>query len=235
MSEVIAFVPARCGSKSIPLKNIKPLAGKPLLFYVLHALQQAPSVEEIYVATDCDTIELCVTQLNFSKVKIYRRLPDNATDTASTESVMLEFLHHNPLPDHCVFILAQATSPFTQPKHIEEALVLFNTHRFDSLLSCSRWKRFLWNEDGSPKNYDFRHRPRRQDMKGELAENGAFYISTVKNILLHKNRLSGKIGIYEMPEICLLELDEPLDWLIAENILSSSVNADTTANPDTSA
>jgi N-acylneuraminate cytidylyltransferase len=50
-------------------------------------------------------------------------------------------------------------------------------------------------------------------------ENGAFYINTVKNILDSKNRLSGKIGIYEMPEYTATEIDEPDDWIILENLM----------------
>lgn len=222
MPKVIGFVPARGGSKSIPLKNIKLLAGKPLIYYILHALQKADSVDEIIVATDSDAIQTCVTQCCFSKVNVFRRSAENASDMATTESVILEFLEKRALSPDDILILAQATSPFTQPYHIEEALQLYKNKRFDSLLTCSRWKRFLWNENGTPKNYDYQNRPRRQDFKGELVENGAFYINTVANICRYKNRLSGKIGIYEMPEICLIEIDEPHDWLFAEMILSNS-------------
>lgn len=224
MLKVIAFVPARCGSKSILMKNIKLLAGKPLLYYTLYALQNAPSVNEVYVATDCDEIENCALNFSFSKLKVFRRSAENASDTASTESVMLEFIQHHEFSPEDFFILVQPTSPFTQSVHLEEALLIYKNENFDSLLTCSRWKRFLWNENGTPKNYDYMHRPRRQDFKGELVENGAFYISTIRNILQNKNRLSGKIGIYEMPEKCLLEIDEPQDWIAAEIILKKEFN-----------
>ena len=73
------------------------------------------------------------------------------------------------------------------------------------------------------KNYDYQNRPRRQDFSGELMENGAFYINTVKNILAHRNCLGGKIGIYEMPGYTATEIDEPDDWMIIENLMKKHI------------
>ncbi len=89
---IIAFVPLRGGSKSIPLKNIKNFCGKPLAYWNLKALQDS-KVDEIIVATDSDEIKRVVESFSFSKVRIYERDPKNAQDHSSTESVMLEFLH----------------------------------------------------------------------------------------------------------------------------------------------
>ena len=86
---VVAFVPARGGSKSIPEKNIKMFCGKPLIFWNLQELQNS-NVDEIIVATDSDKIKSVVNSFNFSKVKIYERSIENTQDTSSTESVMIE-------------------------------------------------------------------------------------------------------------------------------------------------
>ena len=86
------------------------------------------------------------------------------------------------------------------------------------MLTCVRYKRFFWNEDGTPKNYDFTKRPRRQEFAGELMENGAFYISKAGDVVKNQNRLSGKVAIYEMPEYSAYEIDEPDDWIIMEHL-----------------
>ena len=83
---VIAFIPVRGGSKSIPLKNIKPFCGKPLVCWNIEALEQCKEVDEIIVATDSDKIEEVVVSRPYKKTKIYRRSAKNACDTASTES-----------------------------------------------------------------------------------------------------------------------------------------------------
>jgi N-acylneuraminate cytidylyltransferase len=86
-----------------------------------------------------------------------------------------------------------------------------------------RTKRFFWNENGTPINYDYKNRPRRQDFDGMLMENGAFYISSIGNIKKYKNRLSGKIAIYEMPEYTAIEIDEEDDWIIAEKLMQKYI------------
>ncbi|MEN6453519.1 MAG: acylneuraminate cytidylyltransferase family protein [Prolixibacteraceae bacterium] len=219
MGKIIAFIPVRGGSKSIPSKNIKLFCGKPLVYWNLYALEMTDTVDEIIVATDSDEIETVVTGFYFRKVVIYRRSSESATDTASTESVMLEYLNQARLDKDDIFMLVQATSPLTQTEHFEEALSAFLQGKYDSMLSCVRIKRFLWNSDGTSKNYDYRNRPRRQNFDGELMENGAIYISTVGQVLDTKNRLSGRIGIYEMPEYTVMEIDEPHDWLIMEQLM----------------
>ena len=221
--QVTAFIPVRGGSKSIPLKNIREFCGKPLVYWNIAALQAAGLVDKIVVATDSDDIEATVRSFGFDKVEIYRRSAENASDTASTESVMLEYIHAARLSEETVFMLVQATSPLTQTIHFQEALQLYSEGNYDSLLTCVVNKRFFWNKNGTPRNYDYMNRPRRQNFDGELMENGAFYINTVKNILQSGNRLSGKIGIYEMPEYTAIEIDEPDDWTMLENLMRKHV------------
>jgi YrbI family 3-deoxy-D-manno-octulosonate 8-phosphate phosphatase len=190
-----------------------------LVYWNIKNLQNCDKIDEIIVATDSEEIEKVVQTFQFCKVRIYKRYAENATDVATTESVMLEYIGKSGLKPDDIFILVQATSPLTETKHFEEALIAYSKEKYDSMLTCVRNYRFFWNEDGTPKNYDYRNRPRRQDFKGNLMENGAFYINTVRNILKDKNRLSGKIGIYEMPEYTATEIDEPDDWAILENLM----------------
>ncbi len=216
---LIAFIPARGGSKSISLKNIKPFCGKPLVYWNVQALQEASVIDRIVVATDSNEIEDAVISFGFSKVEVYRRSSENASDTASTESVMLEYLKACPMKGDDLFMLVQATSPLTRTEDFSGAAEIYTANDCDSLLSCVRTKRFFWTEEGKSINYDYRNRPRRQEFDGLMMENGAFYINRVENILRDENRLSGKIAVYEMPEFTSVEIDEPEDWVIAESIM----------------
>ena len=215
----IAFIPVRGGSKSIPLKNIKPFCGKPLVCWNIEALERCSEVDEIIVATDSDKIEKVVISQPYKKTKVYRRSAENAVDTASTESVMLEYINYAQLSTKDIFMLVQATSPLTETINFSEALKMYAMGEYDSILTCVRNYRFFWNEDGTSINYDYRNRPRRQNFTGMLMENGAFYINTVSNIKASGNRLSGRIGIYEMPEYTATEIDEPDDWTVLEHIM----------------
>jgi len=216
---IIAFIPARGGSKSIPEKNIKIFCGRPLIFWNLQELQDS-KVDKIVVATDSEKIKSVVNSFGFSKVSVFNRSNENSQDFSSTESVMLEYIKSVNLSDSDTFMLVQATSPFTQTTHFNEGLELFKQH--NSILTCCESKRFSWR-GGKALNYDIYNRPRRQDHKGTLIENGAFYISSVSDIKSTQNRISGDIGIYEMPEYTYTEIDEQEDWIVAESLMKRFV------------
>lgn len=215
----IAFIPARCGSKSIKFKNVKLFCNKPLIYWNIRALSDSSLIDEIVVATDCEEIKKTVQSFSFSKVRVYDRDKLNAEDESSTESVIIEFLNKENYDNNDNFLLVQATSPLTETKDFDKALLKIKKEKADSLLSCIRAKRFLWNDNGTPINYEYNNRPRRQNFKGVLIENGAFYINSVVNILRDKNRLSGKISIYEMDEYKYVEIDEEDDWIVAESLM----------------
>lgn len=214
-TEIVALVPLRGGSKSIPLKNIKNIAGKPLCLWVLEAASRSGLIDRIYVSTDSDKIK-GVVEDSLLPVKILTRDPLLATDTTSTEAVMLDFMER---VDFDILITIQATSPLTETEDIDSAIKYFLDNNFDSLLTGVRVKRFFWTDDGKPVNYDPVKRPRRQDFDGWIMENGAFYMTKRTILKDQKCRLGGRIGIYRMPAETSFEIDEPADWKIVENIL----------------
>ena len=212
----IAFIPVRGGSKSIPKKNIKIFCGKPLIYWNLIELENCDQVDEIVVASDSEDIISVVEEFKFSKVVVYRRSNENAQDHSTSESIMLEYINFAKLDLSDVFMLVQATSPFTKSNDFSNGLKMMNS--YDTVFSCAKIKRFIWDKDSNPLNYDFKNRPRRQDFDGTFMENGAFCISLVSGIIKYNNRISGNIGICEMPEYTFVEIDEPEDWIIAERL-----------------
>ena len=218
----IAFIPVRGGSKSIPLKNIKILNGKPLVYWTTKSACEAINIDKVVIATDSDEIKSAVKEFHFDKVEIYDREQENAQDTSSTESVMLEYIKKSDLKPEDKFILIQATSPLLKSDYIDEMIIKLENSDADSIFSVVREKQFHWieTENGvQPINYDYKKRPRRQDFQGILAENGACYINSVKNILENECRISGKIITYEMPTETAYEIDEERDWLIVEALM----------------
>lgn len=218
----IAFIPVRGGSKSIPLKNIKILNGKPLVYWTVKSASEADCIDKVIVATDSEEIKQTVLSFGFKKVEIYDRNPENAQDTSSTESVMLEYLEKANYKNDDKFLLIQATSPMLKSEYIDEMFKTLENSDADSIFSGVREKQFHWieTENGvKPINYDYKNRPRRQDFQGIIAENGACYINSVGNILKEKCRISGKIITYEMPAQTAYEIDEESDWLIVKELM----------------
>lgn len=225
----VAFIPVRGGSKSIPLKNIKPLNGKPLVYWTIKAACECHYIDKVFVSTDSEDIRQVVIDIKctnestcFAKLEVIERSIESASDTASTEFAMLEFASKYDFDNIC---LVQATSPMLKSDDLNNGFELFNSEGTDSVLSVVRQKRFNWhmNENGFvlPSNYDVFNRPRRQEFDGYLVENGAFYITSKSNLLSTKNRLSGNIKAYEMDEITYFEIDEPSDWIITEGLMKS--------------
>lgn len=220
----IAFIPVRGGSKSIPLKNIKLLAGEPLVYWAAKACNDATCIDKVVIATDSEKIRNVVKEFDLQKVELYDRNFENSQDTSSTESVMLEYIAAVSLNQKDKFFLVQATSPLLKSKHIDEMYEKYIEENADSALSCVLCKRFFWTNDGKSINYDYKNRPRRQDFDGLFMENGACYINTVENIKRDNNRLSGKICVYEMPEYTAVEIDEPDDFLLIEKLMEKHKN-----------
>ena len=221
--KTIAIIPVRGGSKSIPLKNIKLINGRPLVYWTIDAAVNCNYIDEVYVSTDSKEIIQVINEYDedsLGKLKIFQRSAENATDTASTESAMLEVIQQ---VESDYTILLQATSPLTTSNQLNQAFNKYFKSNFDSMLSVVRQKRFIWQEDengrSSAINYNPINRPRRQDFDGYFVENGAFYISRTELINNTECRISGSITLFEMPEETYFEIDEPTDWEIVERLL----------------
>lgn len=220
----IAFIPVRGGSKSIPLKNIKLLNGKPLVYWTSKAANNAKCIDKVVIATDSEEIKKTCLNFDLEKLEIYDRQPENAQDNSSTESVMIEYIKNSDLKPEDNFILIQATSPLLKSEHIDSMFKKLSDTDADSIFSGVREKQFHWIEtdDGlKPINYDYKNRPRRQEFNGIIVENGACYINSVKNIIENNCRISGKIIAYELPAETAYEIDEESDWLIVENLMKN--------------
>lgn len=233
----VAFIPVRGGSKSIPLKNIKTLGGKPLVYWTVAAACRCDAIDKVYVATDSVQIAGVVNAIKqkneddtFEKITVIGRSSESASDTASTEFAMLEFAENYEFDN---IVLVQATSPLLSEMDLKRGFELYAREDVDSVLSVVRQKRFNWSvdENGCAKalNYDIFHRPRRQEFDGYCVENGAFYITSKVRLLETGNRISGNIAACEMDECTFFEIDEPSDWMIIEGLLAKRLRRECTS------
>ncbi|MFD0961890.1 cytidylyltransferase domain-containing protein [Paenibacillus chungangensis] len=214
----VAFIPVRGGSKGIPHKNIKPFCGKPLVYWTVAAAAKCEEIEKVFVSTDDSLIKKTVEEFGFPNVVVIDRSVESASDTATTESAMLEFAN---LFSFSHVVLLQATSPLIESQDIYQSLTQWKASKADSLVSVVRQKRFIWGESDHfalPLNYTPSQRPRRQDWNGYLVENGAIYITSRDLLLTTRCRISGNVAMYEMPEDTYFELDGITDWEVAEKL-----------------
>ena len=161
----------------------------------------------------CKNFEASVFALNLG-AKIIKRPLEFSGDNATSESALIHFAE-NVNFDILVFI--QCTAPLIKSKDINQGLK--NIKEFDSMVSVSETHQMFWDANGPL--YDINNRARRQDSTKKYLETGSFFITSKKNLLKHKNRLSGNIGFVEIPKYRSFDIDCYDDIKIVEAIINS--------------
>lgn len=221
--EILAVIPARGGSKEIPGKNLRPVAGKPLIAHTIQAALQSSSINRVIVSTDDK--EIAEVSKKFGADVVMRPV-EISGDTSSSESALLQVLEHlrsreGYQPDLLVFL--QCTSPLTVPSHIDGTVAKLLSEKADCALTVTPFFHFIWNrsKDGLATgiNHDSTTRPMRQEREGQFLENGAVYVMRTDGFLKHRHRFFGRAVMYELPSENSLEIDAHHDLRVADLML----------------
>src|SRR2546428_7358102 len=154
--DFLALIPARGESERLPGKNIKLLAGKPLLAYTIEQARQASGISRVIVSTDNARIAVIATEFG---AEVINRPPAISGDLATSETALLHALDHlrdteSYEPDLVVFL--QATSPLRQPDDIQKAIDTVQSAKAESLFSACPVHGFVWrNERGTPSSISY--------------------------------------------------------------------------------
>ena len=220
---ILALIPARGGSKGIPHKNMSLLAEKPLLAHTIEQALRAHSVNRVAVSTDDPEIATASTQYG---AEVIWRPPEISDDKASSEAALLHTLEYlrekeGYTPDIIVFL--QCTSPLTLPEDIDGTVQALLDGNADSALAVTTFQHFLWQWDEHGEaagiNHDKRVRLLRQERKPQFLETGAVYAMRTDGFKKAKHRFFGNIAMYVIPPERCLEIDVPVDLIIAEALL----------------
>ena len=221
---ILAVIPARGGSKSIPGKNIKPLAGKPLIQYTIEAGGGSQYIDRLICSSDdpeiMETAELLGCEVPFRRPEELAR-----DDTPGVDPVIhaVEILDES----YDLILLLQPTSPLRTAGHIDRALELFIDKEADSCVSIREVSEHpLWmktvDEFGAVDPFlDYEVPPRRQDLPKVYILNGAIYICRTDLLLEEKSFDAGTCVGYIMDPESSVDIDDPFDWKVAEALLRS--------------
>lgn len=220
--DCLAVIPARGGSKGIPRKNIRSLAGKPLIAYNIEQARRSRYISRLVVSTDDDEIAAVARQYG---AEVVWRPAEISGDTASSESALLHVLEslrqgEGYLPEILVFL--QCTSPLTLAEDMDGTVQALLDQDADSALAVIPFHYFLWRQtekDAVGINHDKRIRPLRQEREPQYLETGAVYVMRVEGFVRARHRFFGKTAMYIMPAERRLEIDDPVDFQIAEVLL----------------
>ena len=225
----LVVIPARGGSKGIPHKNIKKLGGKPLICYAIDTARKFTTDDNICVSTDDKTIIKVVEEYG---LKVPFKRPEHlSTDNAGTNGVLLHALdfYEQKGNRYDMVVLLQPTSPFRRAEDVLEASKLYDDSidmvtsvmpakcnpYYDGFEDNAEGLLAISKGDGSIE--------RRQDAPCVWQQNGAVYI--INPSQLKAKGLAGmtKIRKYVMDEIHSVDLDNMLDWKIAEIMLEDKI------------
>lgn len=215
---ILAIIPARIGSKGVPQKNLRQIAGKPLVKWTIDAVQNSKLVDNSVLSSDDNHI----LTLARAKTTMHDRTPAFATDQASLESVVHDVLSSDDVFEQVeVILLLQPTSPIRTGEQIDAAIRQLWDDGADSLVSVVKTHSFIWQVSNgiAHSDYIFKARPRRQSIDAKWEENGSIYAFTKEHWEKHHNRLGGKVTLFEMPEETRIQIDTELDFQIVEKLL----------------
>lgn len=213
-----AIIPARGGSKGVPLKNLRKVGGCRLLVRSILAAKRCDQIGETVVSTDCPQLAHAASHAG---ARVIMRPAEIATDEATSESALLHVLDElsktGDSPDAVIFL--QCTSPFTSSDEIRRVMAPILDGKADSAFSAASSHRFIWRQspDGTVQgaNHDHRQqRKRRQDLDPEFVETGAIYCFRTEDFLKSRNRFHGRVMAVEIDSPSL-EIDSVEDMVQA--------------------
>jgi YrbI family 3-deoxy-D-manno-octulosonate 8-phosphate phosphatase len=219
----VAVIPARGGSKGIPCKNVRLVAGQPLIAHTITSARQAAYVTRVIVSTD--DAEIAAVSAQYGAEVVWRP-SELSGDTAPSEAALLHVLGflqqtEGTLPDLVIFL--QCTSPLTLPEDIDGTVQALLDAQADSALATTPFHYFLWQRGEAGEavgiNHDKRERLMRQQRAPHFLETGAVYVMRTPGFLQAHHRFFGTTVMYVMPPERCLEIDTPLDLQRAELVL----------------
>ena len=182
LMKTIIVIPARAGSKRLPQKNIKILAGIPLIAHtILYAQENRDYIDDIFVSTDDKEIKKIALKYGAKVVDRPKKISGDLEPTVSAIKHTLEVSNMQYVEN---IITLQATNPLRPKNLLKEALDIYINENHSSLFTVSQHQKKLGhikNERFTPYNYKIGQRS--QDIKPLFFENGLLYISK-KNLIL---------------------------------------------------
>ena len=226
---ILAVTLARGGSKGIPKKNLASIGGKPLIQYTFDIINEINGIHSYILSTDCpDIAQYAVNQgVQVPFLRPSHLATDQATsaDALKHATLFMEDFHAIKY-DYIVELMC--TNPFKTALHVNDIISKIIATQADSVIGVSRL------EDHHPARIkkivddyllDFavpELSSRRQDLSPEAyIRNGSIYAINRDKLILDNYRFGGlNSRPYIMPDTCLINIDTPLDLVIADHLLS---------------
>lgn len=215
--KLAALVPMRHHSQRVPGKNYRPLAGKPLFHHILETLLAVPEIDIVLVDTDSEPVMDGVRRL-FPTVKLIQRPEHLRADDVPINDILL---HDTAQVDADFYLQTHSTNPLLKPETVSRAIQAQFTNYpvYDSLFSVTRLQTRLYFQDGQPINHNPLELIQTQDLPPVYEENSCLYLFTRENLLRKHHRIGDKPFMFEIEAAEAWDIDEELDFEIADFLM----------------
>jgi CMP-N,N'-diacetyllegionaminic acid synthase len=214
----LGVIPARGGSKEIPGKNTRPLAGEPLLVHTIRAAQAATQLDRVVVSTDSDEIAAIAETAG---AEVVRRPAELAADESRTEDALIHALEALSVSPEYVVTL-EPTSPLRTPELIDACVELAIAENADAVITVAETRELLGRLDGNRFEYLEPGQPRRrQDRKPLFRESSTVYVTRTSSLREHRSVLAERLYAVVVPEDQGVDINTPLDFIVAEAVIRS--------------
>jgi len=214
---IVGLIPSKLNSERLPRKNILPLAGAPLVNYVLKTLNEVRSIHEtIIFASEPSITKYIDPGLSYRFLKRPAYLD---TQQAKVQDFISEFLK---LDTADIIVLLHITSPFIRPTTVEDCIQQVASGKYDSAFAALAMRKFCWFM-GKPLNYALdQATPRTQDLEPVIVEQSGLYVFRRGLFEKHKQRVSAQSYIHLVDKYEGHDIDTPKDFELAELILKNA-------------
>ncbi len=218
LGKIVGHIPARGGSKRVPAKNLRYLAGKPMLAYAIDCARESGVFDEIYVNTESHTIAALAEQCG---VKVYRRPEHLGSDTTTGDDFTADFME---TMKPSTLVMVSPVCPLVQPSDVREGVELFRNSDCDTLITCHDTQMQTFCQ-GRPVNID-PDGPLAPSQQNPVVQilNWAVTIWDVPSFLeSYRTRRSGYIGtrrlLHPIDPVRTLKISHEEDFQMAELLL----------------
>ena len=211
--KLAAIIPVRKGSERIPLKNLKPFCNTTLLEIKIEQLKKIDIIDEIIVNSDWDEALELAKKLNVSVHKREKLYCSSNINNSSFYKCIAENTHEK----YKYVMFVPPTSPLIKTDTIQNVIdTFFNKNdNYDSIVTTSLCKSYLW-KNGEPLNYEADNTPKTQDLPDIHILIHALCINTRTNQIKDKSLVGKNPVLYKISDIEAIDIDNPIDFEIAE-------------------
>lgn len=219
MMEILVVIPARGGSKGIPRKNLRTLAGKPLIYYGIQAALKSKYNLDVYVSSDDDEILSISKQIG---AKIIKRDSQIAKDVTTLDPVIYDaYKQAEQLENkqYDLVITLQPTSPLLKTASLDKAISIFVENiNIETVIAATDDTHLTWKNDNNKYLPNYKERVNRQYLTPVYKETGGFLI-TRSNIITETNRIGNSVELYLLSDGENIDIDTYEDWNLCEYYL----------------